>query len=188
MVDFISVKFCVMKEILFSMMTLVSITSGFKGTPPDNTGEELVVTSPVFENDKNIPPKYTCQSGDVQPPLLIQNLPLKTKSVAVVMYDEDGPDGHVTHWIAFNIEPKRVIEENSMPGITGLNDHGNNTYFGPCPGIGTHTYHFQIYALDVMLKLDKNTDERKLKRSMHKHIIGYGELSCQYKKLDMAQY
>lgn len=176
-----------MKEIVSTIMTIVSIGFGLQESLEQNIRTtELVVMSPIFDSEKNIPIKYTCEGENIQPPLVIQNLPAGTQSLAVVMYDADATNGHLTHWVAFNIEPKRVIDENSFPGITGKNGKGTNVYFGPCPSIGEHEYHFQVYALNKMLSLKGNTDERRLKQAMGKSIIGYGELIGRYKKNSMA--
>lgn len=183
-----------MKEIVSTIMTFVSLGYGMQRSLDQKQTdqaknyrvEELVVISTAFDYEGDIPMKYTCEGENIQPPLAVHNIPAGTKTLAVVMYDEDAPDGHLTHWVAFNIEPKRMIEENSLPGTTGKNGKGSNIYFGPCPTIGTHYYHFQVYALNTELGLDHTADEKSLKRAMAKHIIGYGELVGRYKKNSMA--
>lgn len=143
---------------------------------------KLIVVSPAFENEKDIPVKYTCDGENVHPAITVQNLPDSTKTLAVIMYDEDAPGGHFVHWVAFNIEPKEMIAENSNPGISGKNDQGKKGYTGPCPPSRTHFYQVEVYALDDELKLTDQADERTLKQSMQKHIIGYGKLTGRYKR------
>ena len=53
--------------------------------------KELTVKSPAFENNKLIPSKYTCDGEDVSPPLKIEGIPEKTKSLALIMEDPDAP-------------------------------------------------------------------------------------------------
>jgi phosphatidylethanolamine-binding protein (PEBP) family uncharacterized protein len=59
--------------------------------------KELKVKSPAFENNKLIPSKYTCDGKDVSPPLKIEGIPEKTKSLALIMEDPDAPSGLWVH-------------------------------------------------------------------------------------------
>ena len=51
--------------------------------------KELTVKSPAFENNKLIPSKYTCDGEEVSPPLIVEGIPEKTKSLALIMEDPD---------------------------------------------------------------------------------------------------
>ena len=91
---------------------------------------DLIVRSPVFENNKLIPSKYSCDGQEVNPPLTVENIPQGTKTVALIVDDPDAPRGTFDHWIVWNITPSEKIDENSKPGIEGLNGAGQVGYIG----------------------------------------------------------
>ena len=96
----------------------------------------MQLASPVFENHKPIPRKYTCEGHDISPPLEIKDLPSNTKSLALVVDDPDAPMGTFDHWIEWNIPRTDHITEDSNPGISGINGMGKTGYHGPCPPSG----------------------------------------------------
>jgi len=146
-------------------------------------GEPLQVTSPMFRNNEPIPVKYTCEGDNVNPPLDIKNIPIDTKSLALIMDDPDAPKGTFDHWIMWNIEPDGVISQNTSPGKEGRNGRGENKYTGPCPPSGTHHYHFKVYALDTKLDLEAGADKKTLEAAMKGHILAEGKLVGTYKKM-----
>lgn len=137
---------------------------------------ELTVRSPAFENNGDIPSKYTCQGEDVNPPLEIASIPERTVSLVLLVEDVDAPRGIFVHWVVWNIDPVNKIEENSIPGIEGTNDFGRYSYGGPCPPSGTHRYIFTVYALDTILGLDSNATKQDVERAMEGHILAQGDL------------
>jgi Raf kinase inhibitor-like YbhB/YbcL family protein len=145
--------------------------------------KELTVKSPAFENNKLIPSKYTCDGEDVSPPLKIEGIPEKTKSLALIMEDPDAPSGLWVHWLIWNIPPSAEIQENSVPGTEGLNTNKKNSYHGPCPPGGTHRYYFKIYALDTHLNLGAFSEKEVLENAMQNHILAQGELMGLYRRV-----
>jgi len=144
--------------------------------------EQLTITSPVFENNKPIPKKYTCDGEDVNPPLNIEDIPVGTKSLVLIVDDPDAPMGTWDHWIVWNIPPKNKIDEDSVPGVEGLNDFRKHSYGGPCPPSGTHRYFFKVYALDVQLALSSNSRKKDVEKAMKDHILAKGELVGLYSR------
>ncbi len=144
--------------------------------------QQLIITSPVFENNKPIPKKYTCDGEDVNPPLNIDGIPVETKSLVLIIDDPDAAMGTWDHWIVWNIPPKNKIYENSVPGVEGLNDFRKHSYGGPCPPSGTHRYFFKIYALDVQLALGSNSRKKDVEKAMKDHILAKGELVGLYSR------
>jgi len=138
--------------------------------------KELTIKSPVFENKKSIPSKYTCDGDDVNPPLIIEGIPEGTKSLVLIVDDPDAPMGTWDHWIVWNIPLTNKIEENSVPGTEGLNDFRRHSYGGPCPPSGTHRYFFKVYALDTKLNLDSNSRKKDIEKAMKGHLLAQGEL------------
>lgn len=144
--------------------------------------EKLVITSPAFENNGFIPSKYTCDGVDVNPPLKIEGLPEGTQSLVLIVDDPDAPMGTWDHWIVWNMPPAERIEENSIPGIEGLNDFSKHSYRGPCPPSGIHRYFFSVYALDTKLDLNPNSRKRQVEKAMDQHILAKGVIVGRYRR------
>ena len=147
-------------------------------------GEEMIkLTSPDFEHNHNIPQRFTCQGEDISPNLYISDAPAETKSLVLIVDDPDASRGNWDHWIVFNIDPKtRVIPENSIPGVQGLNDFGRFDWGGPCPPRGTHRYFFKLYALNSMLSLSQGAKKAQVLKALEPYILEKAELVGLYKK------
>ena len=50
------------------------------------------LSSSAFANNGAIPKKYTCDGGDVSPPLSWSAVPPGAKSLALIVDDPDAPD------------------------------------------------------------------------------------------------
>ena len=140
----------------------------------------LTVKSTAFANNNYIPLKYTCDGPSVNPALVIEDIPKNSKSLVVIMDDTDSPNGEFTHWLMWNIPPKKYIVENSAPGIQGVNSNQQNKYYGPCPPNGTHKYNFKVYALDVIIDLPKTADKKALVTAIEGHVLSKGVLIGSY--------
>ncbi len=141
-----------------------------------------MVKSTAFENNGLIPSKYTCDGDDVNPALLIEGTPEGTKSLALIVDDPDARMGTWNHWIVWNIHPAEKIEEDSVPGIEGVNTSGRRSYGGPCPPSGTHRYFFKIYALDTKLSVEITSRKKDLEKAMEGHILAIGEIVGLYRR------
>lgn len=147
----------------------------------------MKILSPVFNNEEYIPSKFTCEGKDINPPLLIENIPAETESVALIVEDPDAPMGLWIHWVMWNIVPKGKmieIEENSTPSdaIVGINSWERNEYGGPCPPDGEHRYFFKAYALSEKLETKSNSDREELLDDMIGKIIQKDEIIGLYSK------
>jgi Raf kinase inhibitor-like YbhB/YbcL family protein len=146
----------------------------------------IKVTSLAFEDTKSIPKKYTCRGADVNPPLKIENIPAKAQTLVLIMEDPMAPGNTVsgftiwTHWLVVNIPLTNpmIINENTIPqgAVLGQNDWGKGEYLGPCPPIGTHTYVFKVYALDIQLDVENGVKKADVLKKMEKHVLDYGRL------------
>ncbi len=143
----------------------------------------MKITSPVFQQGKLIPPKYTCDKNDINPPLKWEGEPSNTKSFALIVDDPDAPAGTWVHWLLCDI-PQNIHEigEDSIPeGATQVkNDFSKLDYGGPCPPSGTHRYYFRLYALN-MEKL-KNANENNFYDLVEKHKIERADLMGKYQR------
>jgi len=142
----------------------------------------MKLTSPEFEHNGVIPSKFSCQGDDINPELIIEDLPNDAKSLALIVDDPDAPMGTWVHWVVYDIPVIPKIEENSIPGRQGGNDFGRKNYGGPCPPSGTHRYFFKLYALDTQLNLSEGISKQDLEKAIHGHILDKTELIGLYKK------
>ena len=144
--------------------------------------KELSITNSVFQHNGLIPRKYTCDGDDVNPPLNITGIPEATQSIVLIVDDPDAPMKTWDHWVVWNIAPREKIDENSVPGIEGLNDFNRHSYGGPCPPSGTHRYFFKVYSLDTKLNLPPNSRKKDVEEAMKGHILAKGEIIGLYKR------
>ncbi len=147
--------------------------------------EGIKISSPAFENGGKIPKQYTCDGGNVNPPLKIENALSNAKSLALVFDDIDAPGRSYVHWIAWNIDPgSKEIRENSVPegAVQGVNGFKKRNYGGPCPPGRAHKYLFRIYALDTLLNLNPESTKKDLEKAMEGHILSRAQLTGLYKR------
>lgn len=145
----------------------------------------MKLTSPEFEDQGDIPLKFTCDGEDINPRLEISNIPDRAESLALIVEDPDAPGGTFTHWTAWNISPDtEVIEENSVPtdAIEGMTDFGDAGYGGPCPPSGTHRYFFKIYALGQKVNLESGAGKSDLETAIKERVVDSDELMGNYSK------
>ena len=145
----------------------------------------MKITSRAFKHNDSIPAKYTCDGENINPPLQISEVPLATKSLALIIDDPDAPKGTWVHWTIWNIDPKTAeILENSVPAgaMQGLTSWENNGYGGPCPPSGTHRYFFKLYALDMKLELKADTKVQDLEEAMEWHQLASAEFIGLYNR------
>ena len=139
----------------------------------------MQIFSPAFDNNQEIPEKYTCDGEEINPPLLFEDILDDTASLALVVSDPDAPQGTFTHWIVFNIDPEvRDIDEAEVPegAMLGRNSAGKLDYVGPCPPSGIHHYIFRLYALDELLDLPEGTLHEEIIDAMEGHILETAKL------------
>lgn len=185
--------------VLIFLLTGILLISGCfekenTGTPVSNESPEagkgdenmnihnIKVFSSAFAANGSIPIKYTCNGTNVNPPLEFEGIPEEAESLVLIVDDPDAPMKTFTHWIVWNIEPVAKIEEDSIPGVEGMNDFKKIGYGGPCPPSGTHRYFFRVYALDRQLDLKAGAGRKDLEKGMIGHIIAEGELMGKYSK------
>ncbi|VUT24383.1 MAG: putative kinase inhibitor protein [Candidatus Methanolliviera sp. GoM_asphalt] len=142
----------------------------------------MKLTSPEFENGNKIPREFTSEGDNINPTLIIEDIPAGTKSLALIVDDPDAPMGTWVHWVSFNIPVVSQIDEDSIPGKQGINDFGRKEYGGPCPPSGTHRYFFKLYALDNVLDLNEGINKEALEEAVGGHILDKAELIGLYKK------
>jgi Raf kinase inhibitor-like YbhB/YbcL family protein len=146
----------------------------------------MKIESTAFENGSEIPRKYGYKKDNINPPILIKEVPNEAKSLALIMDDPDamGAVGKIwVHWIVWNIEPSTgEINENSVPSnsIQGKTDFEETAYGGPAPPDKEHTYIFKLYALDKKLDINEGSSKSQVEEAMKGHILDEAKLEGKY--------
>jgi Raf kinase inhibitor-like YbhB/YbcL family protein len=154
----------------------------------------MKLTSPNFENQKEIPKKYTCDGEDLSPALAWSAAPEGTKGFALIVDDPDAPDPRSpkmtwVHWVLYNI-PASIhsltegVDQKDLPKGTleGVNDWKRTGYGGPCPPIGKHRYFLKLYALDIVLPDLKGPNKGQLEKAMEGHVLAKAEMVGLYER------
>ncbi len=145
----------------------------------------MKIISSAFAHNQSIPPKYTCDGENINPPFVLSEVPKDAKTLVFIVDDPDAPVGLWVHWTLWNISPdSREISENSKPkgAVEGVTSFGSSGYGGPCPPDGEHRYFFKIYALDTGLDLPENTCKEELEEAMMGHVLDKAELVGLYSR------
>jgi len=180
-----------MKILLIIGIAFLLIVIGFIMFPKRSSNDKPIeiinmnISSSAFAHNDSIPSKYTCDGKDINPPLLISDVPANSKNLVLIIDDPDSPNGTFTHWTVWNIDPAlKEIPENSVPknGIEGVTDFGKIGYGGPCPGTGKHRYFFKLYALDAKFELAKGATKKDIEKAMAGHILAKSELIGFYQR------
>jgi Raf kinase inhibitor-like YbhB/YbcL family protein len=155
---------------------------------PLSAAEEVTmafeISSPAFTNGGPIPPDFSCDGSDTSPAFTWTKPPAGTQSFSLIMDDPDAPMKTWVHWVVFNIPASvRGLAEGTPTdpqlgdgSLQGKTSAGSNGYHGPCPPSGTHRYFFKLYALDNMLSLSANANQKELLATMEGHILANAEL------------
>ncbi len=136
----------------------------------------MFISSPAFPNRTPVLKPHTCMGENISPPLEFGDLPPETKSLVLIVEDRDATPVPWVHWLVFNIPPNTAtVSAGSIPagGTEGIANGGTHGYEGPCPKYfhGTHHYHFQLFALNVVLDLPASADKTQVAASMKERVI-----------------
>jgi Raf kinase inhibitor-like YbhB/YbcL family protein len=143
----------------------------------------MKIATTAFSERRPIPERFTADGRNINPPLVISNVPRAARSLVLIVDDPDAPWGTWNHWLVWNIRPDTsVIAEDSVPpgAVVGRNDAGTVKYDGPNPPRGTHRYFFRLYALDCTLKLPAGADRPSLEAALQDHVLAQAELVGRY--------
>lgn len=149
------------------------------------------LASSAVQPGQPIPAIHSCDGEDRSPALAWSDVPVDTRSFALIADDPDAPRGTYVHWVLFNL-PADAIE--LSPGVPraaelpsgarqGINDSGDVGYRGPCPPRGgPHRYFFRLYALDCALNLPPGVNRSDLDSAMAGHILAEATLMGIYQR------
>jgi Raf kinase inhibitor-like YbhB/YbcL family protein len=154
------------------------------------SNEALVLESPAFAKDTNLPVRFTADGEGVSPPLRWSQLPEGTVSVALLVEDADSPTpAPLVHAIVVNLTRAGELAEGAMVDRDGGPLIGKNSFMkagwlppDPPRGHGPHRYAFQILALDNVPQFDWPPGREHLLRAIRPHVIGRGSLVGIYQR------
>jgi Raf kinase inhibitor-like YbhB/YbcL family protein len=152
----------------------------------------LILTSPAFRHEGEIPSRHTCDADDLSPTLEIRGVPPRCKGLALIVDDPDAPDPKApkmtyVHWVLYDLPPTTTslpegVASRELPAGTreGTNDWHRTGYGGPCPPIGRHRYFHKLYALDTVLGDRGALRKKDLEAAMSGHILAEAVLMGTY--------
>jgi Raf kinase inhibitor-like YbhB/YbcL family protein len=182
-----------------SICSLLAISAAAQGGPPQlakdlapaRYGTRLLVTSPAFSSGGTMDEKYTQDGANLSPTIEWTKGPTGTRSYAVLVADAtvNRPEP-IMHWIVYNIPAATRSLPSQTPGDSALpegvaqakNVSGAQGYIGPKPPAGeTHSYHFQVFALNSTLNLDAaSTDRMAVINAMKGRVLASGSVIGRY--------
>lgn len=154
---------------------------------PAAASSTLALSSSAFLNGASIPSRYTCDGEDVAPPLTWTRAPARTRSLALLVEDQNAPGGAFVHWSVYDL-PRGAsgIGTARLPGAAaeGQNSFGRIGYGGPCPPKGdpAHHYVFSIHALDDNPGLPPGASSAAVREAIAAHAIAGGTLTGLYRR------
>ncbi|WP_448375956.1 YbhB/YbcL family Raf kinase inhibitor-like protein [Fervidobacterium sp.] len=188
-------KRAVGSNILIISMILVSFffATLFAESQVRKEVKKMTISS-VFKNGDFIPRKYTCEGQDINPEIIVNNIPDGAKTIAIICDDPDAPIGTFVHWVLWNRPvsgssvtiPEGIgkAEKLSDGTMQGYNDFGKIGYNGPCPprGHGVHHYHFKVYAVSTVLELKGKVTKKELEKALNGKILAQAEIIGLYER------
>lgn len=140
--------------------------------PTPNPLASMTLTSPAFQDNTPLDPRFTCAGARHTPPLQFNDVPHDAKSLALTLEDPDAPHGTFIHWIVYDIASSSTgFAEASHSGNEGRNSAGTLGFSAPCPPSGTHHYVFTLYALDEVTQLAPGASMELFQNTIANHVI-----------------
>jgi hypothetical protein len=152
---------------------------------------EFRLTSPAFQHDQDLPPRFSADGGNVSPPLQWSGVPEGAKELLLVCDDPDADSGVFTHWIVYGITaheqslpegvPRDAVIDGPVELMQGLNEFDEAGYTGPTAIDDDgdwlpHRYFFRLFALDTEVDLPPGARREEIRRAVSGHVLGKAEL------------
>jgi Raf kinase inhibitor-like YbhB/YbcL family protein len=151
------------------------------------------LTSPAFQQDQDLPARFSADGGNISPPLEWSGVPEGTKELLLICDDPDAPYGVFTHWIVYGLAatetglpegiPDDAVLDEPVELMQGLNEFDESGYTGPTvlddeddDEPVPHRYFFRLYALDTELPLAPGARRDEVRQACSGHVIGSAEL------------
>jgi Raf kinase inhibitor-like YbhB/YbcL family protein len=122
----------------------------------------LTASSPAFDDEAELPVRFTCDGDGVSPPFVVDSVPEPTESLAVIAKADPGGITKPAFWTLWNVPAGTERIPAGLPGVAsistldgasqGRGPTGEVGYLPPCPPVGqSYSHWFQIYAVETML-------------------------------------
>lgn len=154
----------------------------------------MKISSTAFGDGDPIPEEYTRDGADKSPPLLLEDVPDETRTIALVMDDPDAPGQTWVHWLIWGIPadrdeiPEDVPQDDIVEALgdarQGMNDFDEVGYGGPEPprGHGPHRYRFTAFAVAEALELDSGATRDELEAAIDPYVLDTALLTGIYER------
>jgi Raf kinase inhibitor-like YbhB/YbcL family protein len=167
-----------------------------RNRPELKSDTTVPVESAAFGDGSAIPAKYSSSEGqNVSPPLRWSGVPLRARSLVLIVEDPDAPTPKpFVHWLLYNIPPDigsipEDVPHNEVVDALGGAMQGKNSqmkigWIGMAPPKGDtpHHYHFQLFALDERLPLAPGAGRSALFEAMCERVLAAGEVVGTYQR------
>jgi Raf kinase inhibitor-like YbhB/YbcL family protein len=130
--------------------------------PVDSSVAAFRVFAPWIDGGQ-VDADYTCDGGNLSPPLSWIGVPDDAVELAVSLVDESVLNNGrpFVHWAVAGIDPASGrLDTGAVPpgAVVALNFFGDVGYGGPCPPLGEeHSYRLTLYALGQQAEVTEGT-------------------------------
>lgn len=140
-----------------------------------------------FINNWVIPVQYTCDDEGIFPLLTIEDIPVATKSLVLIVDDPDAPSGVRDHILLANIPVSEsdtlVVSQDTFDlWVFGKNGWWEQAWWAPCPPSWAHRYLFKLYALSEMLEISSWFSKERLLELMWGRILAQTQIVGLYRR------
>jgi Raf kinase inhibitor-like YbhB/YbcL family protein len=144
----------------------------------------------AFKPNEAMPVRFSADGDNASPEISWADAPAGARSFALIADDPDAAEPKpFTHWIVYDVPAgvTRLREGLATDPVLvdpkgvkqGANSYGSTGYYGMHPPVGDapHTYHFQVFALDVpSLNLKPGAKRDDVLDAMKGHVLAAGEV------------
>lgn len=152
---------------------------------------EFRLISPAFQQDQDLPSRFSADGGNISPPLEWSGVPDGAVELLLICDDPDAPYGVFTHWIVYGFAASETALPEGIPNdavidepvelLQGLNEFDESGYTGPTAiddddELVPHRYFFRLFALDTELPLPPGARREEVRQACSGHVIATAEL------------
>ena len=152
----------------------------------------FTVSSSGYRQGGRLPVKYTCDGAGSSPALNFKNVPVGTKSFAILGWDDNTSAAPLSTWEVYDIPitatgiPEGVPSGSSVQGFKqGVNSFGRSGFSAPCPAKDgkRREYYIDFYAINVSsLDLPAGAKASQIHAAIKKHKIAESKLLGVYSR------
>jgi Raf kinase inhibitor-like YbhB/YbcL family protein len=158
------------------------------------------LSSPGFANGERLPERFTADGAGISPPLVWDQLPAGSASLALIVEDPDAPALQpLVHAIVWGMPadqrglPEGAIARNRLDDIGG-GKIGPNSFMAqgwlppdPPTGHGSHDYVFQLFALSETPAMDSKPGRAAFVEAISGKVLAAGLLIGTYSRGEPAK-